>query len=117
MRDFRQILDFQDTLDVCGLVDLGASGPKFTWGGRVRGGGWVQERLDRVVVNQAWLQIFAKACVVNMATSSSDYLAISLRDLHLEGEQVQDKEATRGLFRNEKAWDKDPECAAVVDEA
>ncbi|XP_061373781.1 uncharacterized protein LOC133316100 [Gastrolobium bilobum] len=41
--------DFENCLSDCGLSDLGFSGPKFTW---KRGA--LQERIDRLVVNDDW---------------------------------------------------------------
>lgn len=35
------------------LLDLGFSGPKFTWRG-TRNGNLVQERLDRGLINEGW---------------------------------------------------------------
>ena len=45
---------FRDVLDLCGLVDLGYSGPDYTWHGRCRGE-LIWERLDRGVANYEWL--------------------------------------------------------------
>ena len=41
---------FRNVLDHCGFVDLGYSGPDFTWHGHHRGE-LIWERLDRGVVN------------------------------------------------------------------
>ncbi|KAK4261148.1 hypothetical protein QN277_004190 [Acacia crassicarpa] len=44
---------FQEKLNNCGLFDLGASGPKFTWKGpRLRGHSRLFERLDKALANQ-----------------------------------------------------------------
>ena len=42
---------FRDCLDDCGLVDLGFSGPKFTWNNRQSADAHVKVRLDRAVAN------------------------------------------------------------------
>ncbi|XP_030939934.1 uncharacterized protein LOC115964836 [Quercus lobata] len=49
--------NFQDVLDFCGFVDLGYSGPDFTWRGRQRGE-MIWERLDKGVANYEWLTKF-----------------------------------------------------------
>ena len=48
---------FRDVLDLCGFVDLGYSGPDYTWQGQHKGE-LIWERLDRGVANYEWL-----ACV------------------------------------------------------
>jgi hypothetical protein len=42
---------FQNTLDDCSLLDLGFSGPKFTWCNDRASGGITRERLARAVAN------------------------------------------------------------------
>ena len=51
------IQSFQEALDDCGFIDLGFSGPDFTWHGK-RKGELVWERLDRGVANYEWLNRF-----------------------------------------------------------
>ena len=46
VRSHGQMQAFKDVLDVCGFVDLGFTGPEFTWEGN-RHGHVVWERLDR----------------------------------------------------------------------
>ncbi|XP_074374021.1 uncharacterized protein LOC141714399 [Apium graveolens] len=77
---FSLLKGFSDTLQECGLTDLGFVGEQFTWK-RSRGQhNWVQERLDRGVANNAWKELFpgAEVCVIEVATS--DHLPI-----HIEG--------------------------------
>ena len=45
---------FKDCLDSCNMVDLGFSGPRFTWSNRRRVRSFIQERLDRFFVNTDW---------------------------------------------------------------
>lgn len=45
---------FQDMIDCCSLTDLGFCCLIFSWARRCRNGHFVQERLDRVVVNLDW---------------------------------------------------------------
>ena len=49
-RSHNQMQQFRDVLNHYGFVDLGFSGPTFTWRGRRRGE-WIWERLNRGVVN------------------------------------------------------------------
>ena len=58
---------FRDVLDLCGFVDLGYSGPEFTWHGR-RKGELIWEQLDWGVANyegwQGFLQVELNICIV-----------------------------------------------------
>jgi hypothetical protein len=46
---------FKDRIDSCGLIDIGAMGPKFTWRGPLyHGGQRIYERLDRALCNSHW---------------------------------------------------------------
>ncbi|GAB2233262.1 hypothetical protein Droror1_Dr00002481 [Drosera rotundifolia] len=60
-RDSRLMSEFQDTLESCGLFDLGSRGCRFTWCKRVRGGVWVRKRLDRVVASLSRIFLFPDA--------------------------------------------------------
>jgi hypothetical protein len=57
-RPLRQMEAFQNSLEDCGLMDLGFFGPKFTWSNDRMGSGLTRERLDRATANAEWSQIF-----------------------------------------------------------
>jgi hypothetical protein len=59
-----QILAFRDTLEMCGLIDLGFSGLPFTFDNKLHGRHNVKARLDRVVADNRWRNIFfgIKSC-------------------------------------------------------
>uniref|UniRef100_A0A2N9IJ19 Endonuclease/exonuclease/phosphatase domain-containing protein n=1 Tax=Fagus sylvatica TaxID=28930 RepID=A0A2N9IJ19_FAGSY len=61
-RSDRQMQLFRDVLDDCGFVDLGFTGPLFTWTNN-RAGDMTWERLDRVVATLDWLTQFPTARV------------------------------------------------------
>ena len=67
---------FRECLENCGLLDLGFSGPKFTWNNRQEGINNVRVRLDRAVVNGQFLQLFDDCHVDNIITFSLDHYAI-----------------------------------------
>ena len=54
----RQMQQFRDALDDCGLMDLGYKGPKFTWFRRNGEEAGIFERLDCGVANSAWINTF-----------------------------------------------------------
>ena len=69
--------NFQDVLDFCGFVDLGYSGPDFTWKGRWRGE-MIWERLDRGVANYEWFTKFPTGRVRHLNCFTSDHRPILL---------------------------------------
>ena len=54
-RSEAQMSLFRDCLDECGLVDMGFTGPKYTWNNRQLGDDLVRVRLDRAVANGEFL--------------------------------------------------------------
>ncbi|KAL9680696.1 hypothetical protein QQ045_012475 [Rhodiola kirilowii] len=65
-RENWQMQNFRDALERCGLFDLGCEGYPFTFSNRRQGEHHVQARLDRVVVNLGWRQLFPRARVRNI---------------------------------------------------
>ncbi|CAN1165449.1 Putative ribonuclease H protein At1g65750 [Linum perenne] len=65
---------FIDTVDVCGLLDIPFTGPKFTWSRSN-----VFARLDRALVNSAWLQCCPDSSVSHLHKLKSDHRSILLR--------------------------------------
>ncbi|CAN1315862.1 hypothetical protein LINPERPRIM_LOCUS29860 [Linum perenne] len=62
---------FNNCLDDCDLIDLGFSGPKFTWFH-----GQKKRRLDRVVFNAAWMSAFPGSSVLHLPRIRSDHRPI-----------------------------------------
>lgn len=60
-RSKRQMMAFKKAIDECGMLDLGFSGYRFTWGNGRGGEANVQERLDRFVGNIPCMEHFAMA--------------------------------------------------------
>lgn len=54
--------DFQDVARYCKLTDMGFQGPLFTWCNK-REEGLICKKLDRVLVNEEWLQNDSAYCV------------------------------------------------------
>lgn len=73
MRDFNEVLDgdehsnyqdsglitsgmrdFENVIQYCSLVDMGYQGPKFTWCNK-REEGTICKKLERILVNETWL--------------------------------------------------------------
>ena len=72
-----QMQMFREVLDHCGFVDLGYSGPDFTWHGWRRGE-LIWERLDRGVANYDWVSSFPTARIQHLHYYTSDHRPILL---------------------------------------
>ncbi|KAI8014287.1 hypothetical protein LOK49_LG05G00313 [Camellia lanceoleosa] len=70
-----QMEAFQSVVQDCELVDLGYSGPKYTWSNN-RSSRLVWERLDRVLANCAWVNGFPVARVFHLVRASSNHSPI-----------------------------------------
>ena len=76
-RSHNLMQSFQEVLDEGGFVDLGYTGPDFTWHGRRRGE-LVWEHLDRGVANYEWLDRFPTGRVEHFHCFTSDHRPLLL---------------------------------------
>ena len=60
------------------MVDLGFSGPSFTWTNKRGIGDLIQERIDRVFVNLEWWNLFPEARVTHLTRCHSDHCPVLL---------------------------------------
>ena len=79
---------FKDCLDKCNMVDMGFSGPRYTWTNRREINNLIQERIDRVFMNPSWCLLYSDAKVSHLTRCHSDHCPILLqtnpiRQLHL----------------------------------
>ncbi|KAI3891422.1 hypothetical protein MKX03_020704 [Papaver bracteatum] len=58
-----QLQELKDVMNQCGLIDLGAHGPRYTWNNKRVGFANIKERLDRVLANEEWCNSFKNAQV------------------------------------------------------
>ncbi|GAU35861.1 hypothetical protein TSUD_63510 [Trifolium subterraneum] len=70
----RSVNSFASCLADCNLFDLGFSGSPFTFHRSS-----LKERLDRVVCNSAWQQLFPSSSVIHLPLSTSDHCGLWLR--------------------------------------
>lgn len=104
------IQGFQEVLDECELFDMDMQGHPFTW---ERGRGtvnWVEIRLDRALVNRAWLDKFHQAKLINLEVTTSDHCPLLLKPK----EEINIVRTKR--FRFENAWLREPMCKKIVEE-
>ena len=69
---------FLDTVNWCGLQDLGFVGPNFTWLYQRTDGVQIRERLDRALASLDWEVQFQEAKLYHVACSASDHSPLAL---------------------------------------
>ena len=65
--------DFEEVIQHCSLTDMGYHGPKYTWCNK-REEGLICKKLDRILVNETWLNKHTQAYGVFEAGGCSDHL-------------------------------------------
>lgn len=94
----------------CGLHDMGFQGEQFTWE-KFRGTDkWVQERLDRGLATQTWINIFPAAIVKVIDVSTSDHFPLLLE----LNKKVYVPKCKRFQFDN--MWVREKDCYNLVKE-
>ena len=78
-RSQAQIQGFRDVVDVCGLVDLGYKGTRWTFEKRVAGGSFTRVRLDRALGLVEWCSQFPSATVEHLTAATLDHLPILIQ--------------------------------------
>ena len=94
--------DFRDTLDVCGLKDLGFSGLPWTYDNRKSGGRNVKVRLDRGVATRSWLNRLFDASVTHLTSPCSDHCPLLLRVVLEQGRSAGARQAYYEIM-----WERD----------
>lgn len=79
-----RVLNFQECLNNCGMIDLGFSCHRFTQSNRRLLAQLIQERIDRVFVNVDWNFFYPEAHVKHLERTHSDHspIVFSLRLEH-----------------------------------
>ncbi|KAJ8750263.1 hypothetical protein K2173_014178 [Erythroxylum novogranatense] len=105
----RQMTEFRNALDGCGLIDLGSRGPWFTWetGNTPRTN--IRERLDRGVATSSWREIFSNCEINHLSHSFSDHCPLLL-DTNLGVT----RKRTKFPFRFESSWCMEDDCEEEI---
>jgi hypothetical protein len=115
LRSEAQMELFRSCLDDCGLIDLGYSGPSFTWTNRQASDTLVRVRLDRAVANEAFCTLFDDVNVENIITTTTDHFAVLIR-LQSFGQNSRQIPVQSG-FRFEAAWLRAPDYREMLENA
>nr|XP_023896924.1 uncharacterized protein LOC112008814 [Quercus suber] len=71
-------LEFKECLDSCNMIDLGFSGPRFTWTNKMEVEALIQERINRFFVNPSWCTTYPDAKITHLTRCHSDHYPILL---------------------------------------
>ena len=77
-RDVNKMLAFRDSLEAYGLADLGFSRQHFTWCNCRLGEERTLIKLDRMVANNEWMDLFLDAKVQHRSMSTLDHYLLIL---------------------------------------
>lgn len=103
----RDMDEFREALDDCGLQDMGYNGNIFTWGNNQSTPSAMYERLDRAVTSLEWITLIPHAAVIHIPRDRSDHVPLKLIDSPLGG-------GGKKKFRIEDMWITTPGCERVV---
>ncbi|XP_075654817.1 uncharacterized protein LOC142624982 [Castanea sativa] len=69
---------FKECLDKCNMVDLGFSGPRYTWTNKRDINNLILERIDRFFMNLKWCVLYLDAKVTHLPRCHLDYCPVLL---------------------------------------
>lgn len=105
------IKGFNDCLRDTELQDLDIMGHQYTWERGRNTEHWTEIRLDRVLANTAWLNMFLFAKFYNLEGSPSDHSPLlTIPEVKKEGRRAV-------KFKFENAWLTEPMCGQIVRES
>ncbi|XP_026452273.1 uncharacterized protein LOC113352696 [Papaver somniferum] len=70
---YDQLKEFHKVMNDCNLLGKIPSGPRFTWTNKQINGKNIQERLDRLLLNESWQLMFPNAQVSHLHFYNSDH--------------------------------------------
>ncbi|KAL5553661.1 hypothetical protein UlMin_041062 [Ulmus minor] len=113
-RDSYLLRNFRDAMEYCNLADLGFRGPKFTWCRGNSNANFIQERLDRMLGNSGWSDMFPNSIVHHLRLWGSDHRPLLIEVLKDGEVSSVGKSLRRGRFHFEEAWADEPECRDTI---
>ena len=111
-RELNQMEGFRESLSKCGLFDLGFVGQRFTWCNKRFGEQRTLLRLDRIMANSSWSELYPEARVYHRSMSSSDHCL-----LYLSLKNILPRKPVKKRFQFEAMWVREEGCKEVVEGA
>ena len=104
-------LAFKDCLDFCNMVDMGFSGPRYTWSNKRELNNLILERIDRFFMNLDWCLLYLDARVTHLPRCHSDHCSVLM-----ETHPIRNINLTRP-FKFQEFWLFDTSFPSVVSRA
>ncbi|KAJ1389174.1 Zinc knuckle CX2CX4HX4C [Sesbania bispinosa] len=101
---------FGECVQLCGLIDLGYVGPKFTWDNRQKEKLNIKARLNWFLACSRWQDMFPSSVVYHLGHYPSDHCPILLDTNNRLG----GRRGKPNVLRFEKIWVDDIECEQVL---
>lgn len=111
-RSYQAMLGFREAILRCELLDIGYIGHDFTWSNGRSGSDNIQARLDRVLVNSTWNQLFPSLRVKHLGRYKSDHAPLLFEFDRMEENNLPQQKRKR--FRFENMWMKHPDFVNFV---
>lgn len=70
---------FLDSINYCQFADLGYKGNRYTWTSNRRLGNHIRERLDKLMANYEWINLFPNSLVTHLPRTHSDHCPLLLQ--------------------------------------
>ncbi|CAH9089342.1 unnamed protein product [Cuscuta epithymum] len=99
---------FRGAVNSCGLRDFPFSGYQWTWDNGKDNNYRLEQKLDRILVNDAWWDSFTGAQAVSVEAPASDHMALQVQVKHRV------PNGRRRFFKFENNWIKEDACRIVV---
>ncbi|XP_026458447.1 uncharacterized protein LOC113358952 [Papaver somniferum] len=98
---------FKEIIDTSGLIDLGFQEDPYTWTKNQLAEHNIMERLERRLINQAWLDLHPQMTIQHLPRIASDHAPLLLREQHIKQQRSKN-------FRIEHLWFLHPQMKEVV---
>ncbi|KAK3198468.1 hypothetical protein Dsin_021883 [Dipteronia sinensis] len=111
---WRALSEFREAVEDCHLVDMGFTGPKFTWCNKREGAEIILERLDRGFCNSEWRDLFPDFVINHLDFWGSDHRPLLLDcGNDIVNSRIGARSNSRRFFY-EECWSDDRECRVIV---